>query len=286
MDRDRHQADSGHRHKVFFEEIYDQVARHEIEPRQSYNMDEKGSLLGRIGKSKRICKALWEQGGVQKNMQDGSREWITTVACICADGTAIPPVLIFASKNSTLQSTWVNDIKATKHSAHIGSSSTGWSNDEMGLDWLKNVFNRYTKEKARGSWRILILDGHGSHLIAACIEYCFENKILLIIYPPHATHTLQPLDVVMFWSLPFNYKEILSTQVQDSQGLLLVKKMDFSLIFWTAWTNLSTKDYILQAFESTGVWLMDLEPVLKKFHPPTTKDQEDLEFERLKKVSS
>jgi hypothetical protein len=216
----------------------------------------------------------------------GSREWITTVACICADGTAIPPVLIFASKNSTLQSTWVNDIKATKHSAHIGSSSTGWSNDEMGLDWLKNVFNRYTKEKARGSWRILILDGHGSHLIAACIEYCFEIKILLIIYPPHATHTLQPLDVVMFWSLPFNYKEILSTQVQDSQGLLLVKKMDFSLIFWTAWTNLSTKDYILQAFESTGVWLMDLEPVLKKFHPPTTKDQEDLEFERLKKVSS
>jgi hypothetical protein len=78
---------------------------------------------------------------------------------------------------------------------------------------------------------MLILNGHGSHLTAAFIEYCFENKILLIIYPPHATHTLQLLDVVMFQSLSFNYKEILSTQVQDSQGLLLVKKIDFFLIF-------------------------------------------------------
>jgi hypothetical protein len=98
-------------------------------------MDEKGFLLGRIGKSKRIfSRALWEQGGIKTNMQDGSREWITTVACICGDGTSIPQVLIFALKNSTLQLTWVNDIKATEHSAHIGLSPTGWSNEEMGLD--------------------------------------------------------------------------------------------------------------------------------------------------------
>jgi hypothetical protein len=135
MDRDRHQADLGHRYKAFFKELYDQITRHEIEPRQSYNMDEKGFLLGRIRKSKRIfSRASWEQGGIKTNMQDRSREWITTVACICGDGTTIPPVLIFASKNSTLQSTWVNDIKATEHSAHIESSPTGWSNEEMGLD--------------------------------------------------------------------------------------------------------------------------------------------------------
>jgi hypothetical protein len=120
MDRDRHQADSGHRYKAFFEEIYDQIVRHDIEPRQSYNIDEKGILLGSIGKLKRIfSKALWEQEGIQKNIQDRSREWITTVACICADGTAISLVLIFALRNSTLQSTWVKDIEATKHLAYI-----------------------------------------------------------------------------------------------------------------------------------------------------------------------
>ena len=30
------------------------------------------------------------------------------------------------------------------------------------------------------------------------IDYCNDNKILLAIFPPHATHTLQPLNVGMF----------------------------------------------------------------------------------------
>jgi hypothetical protein len=51
------------------------MARHEIKPQQSYNIDKKGFLLGRIRKSKRIfSKALWEQGEIQRNMQDRSRE--------------------------------------------------------------------------------------------------------------------------------------------------------------------------------------------------------------------
>jgi hypothetical protein len=219
-------------------------------------------------------------------MQDGNREWITTVACICADGSALPPVLIFASNNSTLQSTWVKDIGAGNHSAHVGSSPTGWSNDEIGLDWLKNVFDRYTKEKARYSWRMLILDGHGSHLTSSFIAYCFENKILLIIYPPHATHTLQPLDVVMFRSLSSHYKKGLSTQVQDSQGLLLVKKIDFFSLFWTAWTSSFTQDHILQAFRSCGVWPMNPDPVLKKFPPPTPQVPIDPKFVQLERVTS
>jgi hypothetical protein len=89
-DRELHQADSGQRYKAFFEELYDRIARHKIEPQHSYNMDEKGFLLGCIGKSKRLfSRTLWEQGGIKTNMQDGNREWITTVACICADGTAL-----------------------------------------------------------------------------------------------------------------------------------------------------------------------------------------------------
>jgi hypothetical protein len=42
--RDRHQADPGHRYKAFFEGIYDQMTRHEIEPRQSYSTSSKVSL--------------------------------------------------------------------------------------------------------------------------------------------------------------------------------------------------------------------------------------------------
>ena len=103
MDRDRHRADSKTKYTAFFKELYEEMDRHEIEPRHSYNMDEKGFLLRRIGRSKKIfSRALWESGGVKNAMQDGSREWVTSLACICGDGSAIPPLLLFASKNSTL----------------------------------------------------------------------------------------------------------------------------------------------------------------------------------------
>ena len=82
----------------------------------------------------------------------------------------------------------------------------------MGLAWLKGVFNRYTREKAQRKWRLLILNGHGSHVVRDLIEYCDQHKILLLIFPPHATHTLQPLDVVCFKSLAQNYSNKLQNR--------------------------------------------------------------------------
>jgi hypothetical protein len=49
--------------------------QHAIEPQYSYNIDEKGFLLRKIGRSKRIfSRALWESGEVKSAMQDRNRE--------------------------------------------------------------------------------------------------------------------------------------------------------------------------------------------------------------------
>ncbi|KAF1935722.1 hypothetical protein EJ02DRAFT_360882 [Clathrospora elynae] len=90
----------------------------------------------------------------------------------------------------------------------------------------------------------------------------------------------------MFRSLSSHYKKGLSTRVQDSQGLLPVKKMDFFSLFWTAWTSSFTQDHILQAFKSCGVWPMNPDPVLKKFPPPTPQVPINPEFVQLKQVTS
>jgi hypothetical protein len=54
IDQVRHQANSGHRYKAFFEELYSQIEKNKIQARHSYNMDEKGFLLRKIRKLKRI----------------------------------------------------------------------------------------------------------------------------------------------------------------------------------------------------------------------------------------
>jgi hypothetical protein len=63
------------------------------------------------------------------------------------------------------------------------------------------------------------------------INYCHDHKILLLVFPPYATHTLQPLDVGMFKPLSTAYLTELSSHLHRSQGLLPVTKGDFFPLF-------------------------------------------------------
>jgi hypothetical protein len=89
------------------------------------------------------------------------------------------------------------------------------------------VFDRHTAAKARRQWRLLILDGHGSHLTPKFLEYCDAHRILLMIFPPYSTHSLQPLDVVLFAPLSRHYTKELTHYLQRTQGLTRITKRDF-----------------------------------------------------------
>ena len=156
-------------------------------------------MLGVVGRSKRIFnRSSYEEGKRKSTIQDGSREWITLLACICADRSSLDPALIYRSASGSIQDSWLQALDHETHQIRISSSPSGWSNNDIGLAWLKQVFDRGTKAKARSSYRLLILDSYGSHLTMDFIDYCDQNKILLAVYPPHSTHTLQPLNVALF----------------------------------------------------------------------------------------
>jgi hypothetical protein len=89
------------------------------------------------------------------------------------------------------------------------------------------VFDRHTAAKARRQWRLLILDGHGSHLTPKFLEYCDAHRIFLMIFPPHSTHSLQPLDVVLFAPLSRHYTKELTHYLQQTPGLTRITKRDF-----------------------------------------------------------
>jgi hypothetical protein len=58
-------------------------------------------------------------------------------------------------------------------------------------------FDMQTKEKAVGRTRVLLLDSHSSHHSPAFMKYAKENSIVVLGYPPHCTHALQDLDIVV-----------------------------------------------------------------------------------------
>lgn len=201
------------------------------------------------------------------SLQDGSREWITLIATICGDETVLPPGILYASANSTSQSAWLADIEAGESDVFVPSTPTGWSNSDVGLAWLEQVFGQKTKEKARGgrAHRLLIPDGHGSHVTKDFIGYCELHRILLAVFPPHSTHTLQPLDVIMFKSLSSAYSSALTSHTHRSQGLVPLRKGDFFPLLWEAWGTSLTKERVLKAFEATGIWPMERAVVTERF---------------------
>jgi hypothetical protein len=165
----------------------------------------------------------------------------------------------------------VADIKPGIHDVFVASTPSGWTNNDVGLAWLEQVFDRCTKKKACNGrdWRLPNLDGHGSHLTEDFLHYCLKQKIYVAVFPPHSTHTLQPLDVVCFKPLSSAYSKKLAEHSQQSQELVPIKKGDFFLLFWDTWQSSFKKETIEHSFAATGICPMGQERVMKRF-PPTT----------------
>lgn len=100
------------------------------------------------------------------------------------------------------------------------------------------------------------------------LEYCEKHKILLAVYPPHSTHTLQPLDVGCFKPLSSAYTRELINYLHNSQGCVAIKKGDFFSLFWRAWTSSLTPSIILSSFEATGIQPFNPNVILDKYREP------------------
>jgi hypothetical protein len=75
MDRNRHEADSKHMYSLYFDLLEWKISEYSVLPENTYNMDEKGFMIGKIGRSKRVfSRALWESKQVKESLQDGNRE--------------------------------------------------------------------------------------------------------------------------------------------------------------------------------------------------------------------
>ena len=75
MDRNRHKADSEERYRLYFALIHSKMRKYNVKPENTYNMDEKGFLVGITTRSKRVfSKASYRRKEVTAALQDSNRE--------------------------------------------------------------------------------------------------------------------------------------------------------------------------------------------------------------------
>ena len=185
---------SPERLQQWFDDLEKVWEEYNIKPENAYNMDESGFAIGEKEPGRCIINANIRQ---QFQAKPGRQEWVSVVECICADGGVIPPLVIF--KGEKLSPQWIPASINGKW--RFDCNSKGWTSNQHGLAWLTRCFDPETRDKAAGEYRLLICDGHDSHITAEFIAHCIDNKILLMILPPHSSHLTQPLDVGVFGSL-------------------------------------------------------------------------------------
>ena len=97
------------------------------------------------------------------------------------------------------------------------------------------------------------------------INFCDANRILLAIYPPHSTYSLQPLDVSLFSLLSQAYSNELEQFMHKYQELSHVTKWDFFRLFWPSWNKAFSSKNINSGWQSVGLHPWDSETVLVCF---------------------
>lgn len=133
----------------------------------------------------------------------------------------------------------------------------------MGLEWLKH-FNKYTTPRAKGLYRILVLDGYKSHESIEFQNYCKSYNIIVLRLPPHSFHLTQLLDIGYFSIL----KQIYGREIEGfiKAYIYYITKVEFLTAFKTTYLRSITVQNTQAGFRGTGLIPFDPQAIISKFN--------------------
>lgn len=242
--------------RAWFRLVQNTIGKYGIQDEDIYNFDEAGFQLGVISTAKVITAT---ERSRTVSIQPGNREWVTVIETISGSGWVLPSFIILKGKMH--QASW---YKVIPQEWTIGVSENGWTTDELGLLWLKQVFNKYTKDRTVGRYRLLILDGHGSHVTAEFDQYCSQHSIITLCMPAHSSHILQPLDVGCFSVLKRTYGQAVEGVMKT--GINHIDKTDFLQLYQNAHSRTFHQNNIRSSFAATGLIPFKPDYVLEQLH--------------------
>ena len=208
-----------------------------------WNVDESGFTAVHIPRKIIAQRGLKQLGKITS----GEKGVTTTAVCaFSAGGNYVPPMLIFKRKRMT------DLLLRGSPPGTIGAcSDNGWITNDLFLNWLKH-FASHAKPSVNEKV-ILLLDGHASHKSLEAVEFARANGIVMISFPPHSTHHMQPLDRTFFGPLKQQYnKECDKWMTQHVSQR--ISPFDQAQLFGLAYTSVANIAKAQSGFCCTGVW--------------------------------
>lgn len=180
---------------AFFDNLQTVLHRHKFGPNDIYNVDETGVTT--VHKpSKVIAGRGIKQVG---KMTSAERGTLVTLCCaVNAVGNSIPPFFVFPR-------VYFRDVmlKGAPAGSKGAAHPSGWMTSDNFVQFLNHFAEvvRCTPEKPV----LMLLDNHDSHISIASLDFAKSHGIVMLSFPPHCSHKLQPLDRSVYGPLKRYY---------------------------------------------------------------------------------
>jgi hypothetical protein len=228
---------------IFYENLRTLIEKNNPTAHKIWNVDESGLTTVHTPR-KIIAKKGAKQVGKMTSGEKGKT--VTTVCCMNAGGTYIPPILIFPRKNMA---------QSLMNGAPIGAlgfpSPNGWIDADIFVQWLKHFICHVRPSII--DRHLIILDGHCSHKSIEVIDLARSNGIDILVLPPHTTHRLQPLDTVFYKPLSDNYNTAADRWMLTNAGRR-ISFYEVASLFRDAYEKTATIAKATSGFRCTGIW--------------------------------
>lgn len=227
----------------FYAKLKSCLEKYNFQPNNIYNIDETGNTTVHVPPRVIAPKGIKQIG----SMTSGERGVnITMIACISAVGNHVPPMLIFPRvhfKDHMLNGAPPGSVGA--------ANPSGWSNEEKFLEFMKHFIQHVKPSKENPV--LLLFDNHDSHLSISLINLAKSNGVVMLTFPPHTSHRLQPLDVSVFGPYKTYYNQTLSEWMLQNPGKPITI-YQVAEIVGKAYPKAFTQQNIIKGFSTPGIY--------------------------------
>lgn len=237
-----------------------------VPPSNIANFDET-NYTNDPGAKKVLCKR-----GVKRLERkiDFSKSSTSIMYAGFADGTVLPPMIVYKAKSEKCNPAWEID---GPDGALYDASASGWFNMRTYERWFFEIFLPEAKKKS--GKKILIGDNLSSHFTIDVIKACNENNIVFIPLLANATHLMQPLDVSFFAPAKRRWRSTLDAWKRSVRSSASIPKTKFPSLLKRLHDTLipgNNSLNLVKGFKACGLYPIDKHQVIKRL-PPSIQNE-------------